>query len=143
MLQIVSKLRALGLAITLALGVSPALSADYKVTILQDTDLPGADYSIIRNTDLDACRAACVDDNICRAFTFNAQSNWCFLKGAVGEQTEFSGAISGRVSRAPSPASIEAVRQSELPFPAQGLVDAARSFANSLPQSDAPPPKAT
>jgi uncharacterized protein YfaS (alpha-2-macroglobulin family) len=143
MLQIVSKMRALGLAVTLALGVSPALSADYKVTILQDTDLPGSDYSIIRNTDLDACRAACVEDNICRAFTFNAQSNWCFLKGAVGEQTEFSGAISGRVSRAPSPASIEAVRQSELPFPAQGIVDSARSFANSLPQTDAPPPKVT
>ncbi|QDZ10793.1 alpha-2-macroglobulin family protein [Devosia ginsengisoli] len=143
MLQLISKMRVLGLAMVLALGASPALAADHKVTLLQDTDLPGSDYSIIRNTDLDACTAACTDDNICRAFTFNSQSNWCFLKGAVGEQAEFAGAVSGRVSRAPSPAVIEAVRQAELPFPAQSIIDSARSFARGLPQTDAPPPKVT
>jgi uncharacterized protein YfaS (alpha-2-macroglobulin family) len=143
MLQVISKIRALGLTLVLAFAASPALSADHKVTLLQDTDLPGYDYAITRNTDLDACQAACVDDDICRAFTFNAQSNWCFLKGEAGEQTEFAGAVSGRVSRAPSPAVIEAVRQAELPFPAQGIIDAARSFARGLPQTDAPPPKVT
>ncbi|KQX39851.1 hypothetical protein ASD04_04150 [Devosia sp. Root436] len=144
MLQIVSKMRALGLAVILALGLpAAAMAADYKITQLPNTDLPGYDYSIIRNTDLDACSAACAGDNICRAFTFNSQSNWCFLKGTVGEPTEFSGATSGRVSRAPSPAVIEAVRQAELPFPAQGIIGDARSFANNLLQTDAPPPKVT
>ena len=143
MLQVISKMGVLGLAMIMALGASPAQAADHKVTLLQDTDLPGYDYSILRNTDLDACTAACVDDDICSAFTFNAQSNWCFLKGTVGETSEFAGAVSGRVSRAPSPATIAADRQAELPFPAQGIIDTARSFAQDLPQTDAPPPKAS
>ncbi|MBE0578383.1 alpha-2-macroglobulin family protein [Devosia sp.] len=141
-MRFASKMRALGLALVLALG-APAMAADQKITLLEDTDLPGFDYSIIRNTDLDTCSAACADDNICRAFTFNSQSNWCFLKGMASEPTEFSGATSGRVSRAPSPAVTEAVRQAELPFPAQGIIDTARSFALGLPQTDTPPPKVT
>ncbi len=142
MLQVAVKMRALVLALVLALG-APAMAADQKITLLENTDLPGFDYSIIRDTDLDACSAACADDNICRAFTFNSQSNWCFLKGTAGEPTEFAGATSGRVSRAPSPAVTQAVRQAELPFPAQGIIDNARTLANELPQTDAPPPKVT
>jgi hypothetical protein len=142
MLQVATKMRALGLALVFALA-APAMAADQKITLLENTDLPGFDYSIIRDTDLDACRAACADDNICRAFTFNSRSNWCFLKGTAGEPTEFAGATSGRISRAPSPAVTEAVRQAELPFPAQGMIDTARSFARGLPDSDTPPPKVT
>jgi uncharacterized protein YfaS (alpha-2-macroglobulin family) len=142
MLQVAVKLRALGLAIVLAMA-APAMAADQKITLLENTDLPGFDYSIIRDTDLDACSAACAEDNICRAFTFNPQANWCFLKGTAGEPTEFAGATSGRISRAPSPAVTDAVRQAELPFPAQGIIDTARNFAAGLPESDAPPPKVT
>lgn len=129
--------------VTLGLTLGGALAADTKITLLENTDLPGSDYSIIRNTDLDACSAACSEDNICRAFTFNSQSNWCFLKGAVGEEVQFNGATSGRVNRAPSPAVTEAVRQAELPFPAQDLISTAKSFAADLPQTDAPAPKAS
>jgi uncharacterized protein YfaS (alpha-2-macroglobulin family) len=142
MLQVAVKLRALGLAVVLAMA-APAMAADQKITLLQNTDLPGFDYSIIRDTDLDACSAACAEDNICRAFTFNPDANWCFLKGTAGEPTEFAGATSGRISRAPSPAVTDAVRQAELPFPAQGIIDTARNFAAGLPESDAPPPKVT
>lgn len=129
-------------AIFLLAAALPA-SAQHKVTILENTDLPGFDYRIERDVTLASCQAACVDDNICRAFTFNAQSNWCFLKGSAGEVTEFSGAISGRVSRSPSPAVLAATRQAELPFPAQSLIDTAKRLADELPQTDAPPPKTT
>lgn len=135
-------LRWLGAAMLMGLSLSLAQAQDQKITVLENTDLPGSDYSIIKDTDLDACSAACADDNICRAFTFNSQSNWCFLKGAVGEEAQFEGATSGRVSRAPSPAVIEAVRQAELPFPADSLIEEAKSFALGLPQTDTPPPKA-
>lgn len=127
------------LALVLA-GAMPS-AAETKITLLQGTDLPGFDYSIVKDTDLDRCQAACTDDNICRAFTYNTQSKWCFLKGDVGDQTAFDGATSGRVSRSPTPAVTEAVRQAELPFPAQSLIDSARSFALGLPQTDAPAPK--
>ncbi|MHA6728882.1 alpha-2-macroglobulin family protein [Devosia sp. A369] len=136
-----TNLRWLGLAVLLGLGTPAALAADQKITLLEHTDLPGFDYAIIRDTDLDACTSACAEDEICRAFTFNTQSKWCFLKGSVGEETEFAGATSGRVSRAPSPAVTEAVRQAELPFPAQAVIENAQRFAANLPITDAPPPK--
>lgn len=129
------------LGLTMAASMAASMAADAKVTLLQNTDLPGFDYSILKNTDLDACRSACVDDNICLAFTFNQKSDWCFLKAAAGDETEFSGAVSGRISRVPSPAVTEATRQSELPFPAQSLIDAAKRFAANLPQTDTPAPK--
>src|SRR5690606_17253571 len=74
-----------------------------------------------------------------RAFTFNDKSKWCFLKGDSAEEVVFNGAISGRISRAPTPTSIEAERLAELPFPAQSLVEQAKRFARNLPQTDAPP----
>lgn len=127
------------LAIALA-GLSP-VAAETKMTLMENTDLPGFDYSIVKDVDLDSCQAACAEDNICRAFTYNGRSEWCFLKGDIGEQVEFSGATSGRISRSPTPAVTEAVRQAELPFPAQSLIDSAKSFARDLPQTDAPAPK--
>ena len=141
MLRGLKAIRWFGAAVILGLGVTLAQAADHKITLLENTDLPGSDYSIVKDTTLDACSAACADDNICRAFTFNADSKWCFLKGAVGEEAQFNGATSGRVTRAPSPAVTEAVRQAELPFPAQDIIDTAKQFANDLPQTDAPPPK--
>jgi hypothetical protein len=134
-------LRWLGAALVLTFGTSLAQAQDHKITLLENTDLPGSDYSIIRNTDLDSCSMACADDRICRAFTFNSQSNWCFLKAAAGEEAQFDGATSGRVSRTPSSAVLESVRQAELPFPAQSIIDDARNFALNLPQTDTPPPK--
>jgi uncharacterized protein YfaS (alpha-2-macroglobulin family) len=139
--RIAAKLAWLGLAFVLASGA--ASGADQKITLLDNIDLPGSDYAIIRDTSLDICQAACAEDDICRAFTFNEQSNWCFLKGSVGEEAQFNGATSGRVTRAPSPAVIEATRQAELPFPADDIVSAARRLADELPQTDAPPPKVT
>ncbi|MCS6760530.1 MAG: PAN/Apple domain-containing protein [Candidatus Devosia euplotis] len=74
----------MGAVLILALGLAHAQAADHSITLLPDTDLPGFDYAIVKNTDLDACSAACAGDDICQAFTFNQKSNWCFLKGDAG-----------------------------------------------------------
>ncbi|WP_171015697.1 alpha-2-macroglobulin family protein [Devosia sp. FKR38] len=132
-----------GAALVLGLGLTQVQAADSKVTLLPGTDLPGFDYAVVKDTDLDACSTSCADDKICQAFTFNEKSNWCFLKGAVGEETQFKGATSGKISRVPSAAVIQAERQAELPFPAQDVIDAANQLVNELPQTDAPPPKTT
>ncbi|WP_375451874.1 alpha-2-macroglobulin family protein [uncultured Devosia sp.] len=129
-------------ALVFALCLAAPASAQ-KITLLPGIDLPGFDYSILKDVDLEACQAACSDDRICRAFTFNAQSRWCFLKGDVGPQSQFPEATSGRVARAPSPATTAATRQAELPFPAQDVIASAQSFATALPQSDPAPPKTT
>ncbi|WP_449394733.1 alpha-2-macroglobulin family protein [Devosia riboflavina] len=128
-------------ALVLALAGLMPVAAETKITLFENTDLPGFDYSIVKNTDLDSCQQECSEDNICRAFTYNSRSEWCFLKGDIGDRAEFAGATSGRVSRSPTPAVTEAVRQAELPFPAQSLVDSAKGFARDLPQTDAPAPK--
>lgn len=136
-------IRSFGAALILALSLAQAQAADQNITLLPDTDLPGFDYAIVKDTDLDACSAACAGDNICQAFTFNQKSNWCFLKGDAGEPTQFKGAVSGKLSRAASQLTNAVVRQAELPFPAQDQIDAAKRFASELPQTDAPPPKAS
>jgi uncharacterized protein YfaS (alpha-2-macroglobulin family) len=127
-------------ALVLALGAAPVSAADRSVETLTDTDLPGFDYQVLEGVSLDACQSACIDDKICRAFTFNSKSKWCFLKGRAGEPASFKGATSGTIKQSPMPEVTDAVRQSELPFPATDLVDGARNFARGLAASD-PAPK--
>jgi hypothetical protein len=127
-------------ALVLALGVAPVSAADRSVETLTDTDLPGFDYQVLEGVSLDACQSACIDDKICRAFTFNSKSKWCFLKGRAGEPASFKGATSGTIKQSPMPEVTDAVRQAELPFPATDLVDGARNFARGLAASD-PAPK--
>lgn len=129
-------------ALLLTLG-SAVSAAERSITLLPGTDLPGFDYSVLKDVTVEACEAACQDDRICRAFTFNETAGWCFLKGEAGPETPFDGATSGRVSMSPSPEAIDAARQAELPFPASDLVYNARSFAADLPRTDAPPPGLT
>ncbi|MGN6101478.1 MAG: alpha-2-macroglobulin family protein, partial [Devosia sp.] len=127
-------------AVILTFLVSGAWAADRKISLAPNTDLPGFDYAIIKGTKLDACQKACLDDNLCRAFTFSGKAGWCFLKGDVGTDTPFKGATSGKVAQTPSLEDIAKARQGEIPFPAQDLVDRARSFAAGLKDSN-PPPK--
>ena len=127
-------------ALVMALGTAPALAADRSYETLPDTDLPGFDYQVMEGVSLNACQTACVDDNICRAFTYNSKSKWCFLKGAAGEPVSFKGATSGTIKQSPMPEVTDAVRQAEIPFPASDLVDGARGFARGLASSD-PAPK--
>ncbi len=126
-------------ALLLALGAGTSLAAERSVTLLESTDLPGLDYSTLKDTTLDACSAACADDNICRAFTFNEKAKWCFLKGGVPEAQSFAGATSGTIALAPSADEIAKARESELPFPAANLIWSARYFATQLPLTDTPP----
>lgn len=128
--------------LVLALNIGLASAQDRAISLLPGTDLPGFDYGVIKNTTLDACSAACADDRICRAFTFNEKAKWCFLKGAAGTETAFAGATSGKIDPAAEQA-LAAERQAELPFPASDLVYYAQYFAQQLPTTDVPPPNLT
>ena len=130
---------ALAFCAALVVVLNTAAAAERTTTLLPDTDLPGFDYSIIEDTTLDACQAACEDDRICRAFTFNERADWCFLKGASGTAEPFTGATSGQISMAPSEGELFDTRRSELTFPADDLISGAQYFASQLPTSDAPP----
>ncbi len=133
------------LVIGAILSLVPVLAQDRSITLLPGTDLPGFDYSVLKDSvEPEACEAACSDDRICRAFTYNEKANWCFLKSDVGTAAPFDGATSGQVDFTPSIDEINAQRLGELPFPAQDLLDSARYFAISLPpQTDPAPPNVT
>ncbi|MBN9307726.1 PAN domain-containing protein, partial [Devosia sp.] len=125
------------------LSLSPVMAQERSITLLPDTDLPGFDYAVQKGVTLDQCQAACTDDRLCQAFTFNAKSKWCFLKGEAGTAQSFKGATSGQVEYTPSVDEIITERVNALPFPARDLFDSAVYFANSLPQTDPPPPGVT
>jgi uncharacterized protein YfaS (alpha-2-macroglobulin family) len=127
-------------AALLAFSAAPIHAADRSISLSKGTDLPGFDYATEKGVTLKACEAACLDDNLCRAFTFNEKAGWCFLKSAAGEQSPFKGATSGIVTQHPTSTEIEAARVEDIPFPAQDIVDNARNFAVGLPKSD-PAPK--
>src|SRR5690606_37287858 len=128
-------------ALTLVLGsLGGAAAADRTVTLMEGTDLPGLDYSTIKHTDLDACSKACVDDKICRAFTFNQDAGWCFLKSDIPASSPFKKATSGSIAMAPTPEELAAEREKDIPFPASDFIYSARYFAQQLPTTDTPPP---
>ena len=94
----------LGLSTLLALPLAAPATAengvpDARVAISRDTDFPGADLQFIFDTTLDACQAACLANDSCVGFTFNARSNACFPKSAIGTPAFFANAISGLVLR--------------------------------------------
>src|SRR3569832_1278671 len=131
----------LEVAVFLAFAVVSASAADRAVTLLKDKDLPGFDYAISKPSTLDKRQAACVGDDLCRAFTFNSKTKWCFLKGDTGmTPAEFKGATSGQITTIPSFADNKKAQTSEQPFPAKDHISSAKYFASQLPTTN-PPPK--
>ncbi|MBI4921227.1 MAG: alpha-2-macroglobulin family protein [Devosia nanyangense] len=129
-------------AMVLMFGVQAAGAAERSMSLLPGTDLPGFDYSVLKNSSLEACQKACTDEGICRALTFNEKTHWCFLKGDAGPETPFKGATSGKVTMSPTAEEIDAARQAELPFPASDLIYSAKSYATDLATTVPPPPGA-
>ncbi len=103
-------------AFLLFLSMSAAQAADPRIIPLPGRDLPGNDIQTIRNTDLRACQAACLGERMCKAFTFNEQARWCFLKSDFGSPVDFARATSGRVVTTVPITDIEAARAIEIEF---------------------------
>ncbi|WP_457647190.1 alpha-2-macroglobulin family protein [Profundibacter sp.] len=73
------------------------LIPDRRLAITRDVDFYGSDLQSLFDTTLPACERACLADDRCQAFTFNARSNSCFPKSDVSEIQPYEGAISARV----------------------------------------------
>lgn len=96
-----------------------------QVLLMQDSDLAGRDFLIVKEVDLEVCRSACLAEPACLAFTYNAKARWCFLKDRFDAPRTFVGAISGRVVE--GDASVRAKRLAELTFlPSETLTSAAK-----------------
>ncbi|MCV0427337.1 MAG: alpha-2-macroglobulin family protein [Roseibium sp.] len=135
------------LFLSLLIGFGTGLAAtegqaqDKRIVTIDDADFFGSDYRTVKDVDLEGCKWACLQDNQCRAFTFNTSAGWCFLKSDFGELQSFVGAVAGRVVEVRQPrVDLSADRKTELVFLPNTQLDGAetysRSIANSIRTSD-------
>ncbi|MTH96443.1 alpha-2-macroglobulin [Roseibium sp. RKSG952] len=113
-------------------SLAPDLGAaqDRRIVTIENADFFGGDYRTLKDTDLQACEAACLSDQICRAFTFNTSAGWCFLKADHGQLQGFQGAIAGRVVEVNQPREPrQADRKAELGFVSPNQMEAATTYA--------------
>jgi len=88
-----------------------------RLVVIDGADYFGRDYDTLQDVSQADCEQACLADQRCRAFTFNRNGGWCFLKSGYSELRAFDGAVSGRiVTGAPNAADELAMRRSELAF---------------------------
>lgn len=119
--------------------LSPA-AAERSLIVIDGADYFGHDYRTLKDLAQGDCEAACLADDRCRSFTYNANTRWCFLKGDFGELRPFAGAVTGRiVTGAPATrAERHAARLSALVFLPEGYADEARRLAASVRDDPAP-----
>lgn len=105
-----------------------------RIALTSNIDFPGGDLTPIFETDFDSCRAACLADTQCKAFTFNERSNACFPKTDALESLPFEGALSARVyDTSPEYLAAQSGRLAQLSFLRNEDADAARKLARDLP----------
>ena len=80
-----------------AANVALSQEAGRKVVISENGDYYGYDISTATDVTLDQCQNICLTNKNCRAFTFNAKVNWCFMKSDFGRLQTAEGSIAGRV----------------------------------------------
>lgn len=80
-----------------AFSTAQAASESRKVVTVNNGDYYGFDLRSEKNVTLDACKQACIDDDACRAFTYNPKVKWCFLKSDYKKLNAAPGAIAGRI----------------------------------------------
>ncbi|MGO4832763.1 PAN/Apple domain-containing protein, partial [Rhizobiaceae sp. 2RAB30] len=112
--------------------VAPALAAGEGRSIVttEGSDYFGFDLRTEQNVTLDGCKAVCLADPACRAFTYNTKAQWCFLKSDYNQLKPFNGAVAGKVVNLASDPDIGA--PAELKFLPSWLVDEGRQYRQSL-----------
>lgn len=129
-----------GAPLALALGLlaaAPALAAERSIVITQDADYFGRDIGTVKDVSLDDCQAACIADDTCKAFTYNAKARWCFKKASFGDLRASVGAVAGRVVETAAPAeNVADTRLAELDFLPGDYVDEARRFEGAVADQD-------
>jgi hypothetical protein len=126
----------LGAALSLGGMTAPAAAQDSgarRVIISRDADYPGFDLQTLKDIDQKACATACVDDQSCKAFTYNTKAKWCFLKSDFGSLSVATGANAGRIVVATSiDKTTQEKRIEELTFLGPSPFDAAKQQLGTL-----------
>ena len=96
------------------------------IETVKDRDYFGFDLRAEQNVSLDQCKASCLGDTQCRAFTYNTKARWCFLKSDYATLNPFVGAVAGKVVTIDGEPDIGA--PPELTFFPAWMVDEARTY---------------
>ncbi|MFC0478891.1 alpha-2-macroglobulin family protein [Gellertiella hungarica] len=136
-MRALARLSALLLLSLLAFSSAHAAGESRKVVTVNNGDYYGFDLRSVQNVTLDGCKKACLDDQSCRAFTYNPKVKWCFLKSDYKTLNAFPGAIAGRIVEAKTAAGKPAAEPDlgaapPLAFLSQSFVSDARYFRDNL-----------
>jgi len=120
----------------LSVPPQPAAGAQRHLLVIEGADYYGRDYETRKGLGLDECKAACLADSQCRAFTYNINARWCFLKSSYRDLRPFGGAVSGRVADGRAGAAErQAARLAELEFLPRRVMDQAQQLLGQMPQA--------
>ncbi|MEP3439150.1 MAG: alpha-2-macroglobulin family protein [Hoeflea sp.] len=105
----------------------PAIAQDgsRRIETTENADYFGFDLRTVRDIGLDQCETACLDDQQCKAFTYNVKAGWCFLKSDYNTINPFVGAVAGRVVSGGEP---DLGAAPDLTFVPASLLDEARAY---------------
>jgi len=98
------------IALALALifvTLTVAIAQERRLTLTPGADYFGGDYDILKEVELDACKARCLSDNRCKAFTYQEKAQWCFLKESAAERRFITGATAGMIETGPAIVAID------------------------------------
>ena len=106
---------------------APAMAQEgsRRIETTENADYFGFDLRTVRDIDLDECKAECLDDRQCKAFTYNVKAGWCFLKSDYNTINPFAGAVAGRVVTGGEP---DIGAAPDLAFVPASLLDEARAY---------------
>ena len=118
--------RILAFACVFLLSV-PAMAQEgsRRIETTVNADYFGFDLRTVQDIGLEECKAACLDDRQCKAFTYNVNAGWCFLKSDYNTINPFAGAIAGRVVTGGEP---DLGAAPDLAFVPASLLDEARAY---------------
>ena len=116
----------------------PHAQQGHRVIMTNDADYYGFDLRTERDVSLAQCEAACLADENCRAFTYNARAEWCFLKSDWGRLNPFKGAVAGRIVEDGGAPDLGA--PPPLDFLSASLRDEARQYRGAI-QAETPQPE--
>ncbi|MBX3596808.1 MAG: alpha-2-macroglobulin family protein [Rhizobiaceae bacterium] len=77
-----------------------AFAQQRQISTTNNSDYFGFDLRAERDVSLDDCKAICIAEQGCKAFTYNVKARWCFLKSDFRDLQPFDGAIAGRIVEA-------------------------------------------
>jgi len=87
----------IALATAIAIFPRPAEGAERSVVITENADYFGFDLRSEKDVSLNQCQQLCLNDDQCRAFSYNTKVKWCFLKSDFGRIVSVQGAVAGKM----------------------------------------------